>query len=111
MITIFYHHDGDPVSDFEIKEWVYSLLEEHDSVGSVNKVVSNSLPIHAIRLEVARGNLDCDDVKFIFGGREITCNPYGAINRWPNGFADIDTDYCEKILKEASTKRILNRRD
>jgi len=96
MITIIYKKDGDAIADCLAEACVRSL---HDGD---TLVISTENVIHAARaLVVEEGR----EIKFIFDGKEVECNEYGAILDWPVGFCDFNGRWVTRILSEAMAKR------
>lgn len=100
-MKVRYAKDGVVVSDFALTEWINGIVANLD----VDLCVSNSTPIHAIRLAIAEGRIPHDRVIFLFEDLEIAVNEYGAIPNWPIGFADACWDLSTKILQTAQKKR------
>jgi len=101
MITIEYCAEGEPVSDFEYRDWLEKIKNYPDG----HFQVSTTIPIQAVRLAVARGVLPHQGVCFLYESKIIRVNEYGAILDWPPGFADVDTYHAEEILRTAMARR------
>jgi hypothetical protein len=99
MITIVYGMDGRAVSDFDISDWIWDVI--HHCKEDYSLVVSNALPIHMVRLEIVKGNIDPKDITFKYFDQVFQANKYGAIPDWPKGFADREIAVCEDILRTA----------
>ncbi len=102
MITIEYCEDGEAVSDFNVDRWFKSVVnatkDPFESAYRPNDKVSTTPPIDRVRVAIANGELSCEDVNFIFNGKIIKSNEYGALSEWPDGFCDVGLKLIEKIL-------------
>jgi hypothetical protein len=98
--VVDYTRNGTAWSDFGIREQAQALAE---GGGSVSTCTGNL--IHAVRLLIAEGKVDANDIELRFNGSHVICNRYGAIVECPCGFADTDVRICEDILKAAMCKR------
>jgi hypothetical protein len=110
MITIDYCPTGEKVSDFEYKTWLEKVRmasrgERNDEIFSV----ANSVPIKAVQLAIALGDINCCDVRFLFGDKYFSANRFGAIVDWPEGFADVEVKLSEDILRCAMARRKIER--
>lgn len=109
MVTIKYEESGEAVSDFSIEEWLENIEIAVADVGNTiwerNFSVSTSLPIFAVKRAVAQGRISKDAVQFMYQDEIIRINQYGAILKWPSGFADLEAIYCEDILRAGVNTR------
>ena len=107
MFIMEYCAEGEPISDFEAEAWLERVKPDifcsQDKDTSVR--LSTSLPFNLIRREIARGNLDCRDVMFVFNGLNIAVNKHGAIPDSPNGFCEAEVLVCQEILWAAMNAR------
>lgn len=103
MITIEYAENGQPVSDFNYKYWLDNVKANigHDHTF----VVSTSIPIYAVRLSIVLGEIDFNKIVFKYSNEVFQANKYGAIEKWPFGFCDLETRIAEDILRYAMKKR------
>jgi len=107
MITIEYCKEGLAISDFSYSDWVYNVKQTIKDGKDHKFEVSTSIPIAALRLEIALGNIDCESITFCFWGQYFQANKYGAITNWPRGFADVECAIAEDILRVAIKQRRL----
>jgi len=98
MIRIEYCKTGERINDFEVEEWVAGLRDGDYSV-------STSVPIWAVKLAVVSGRLSASNVVFIYKGKEVPINEYGAMLDWPDGMANAEERYSCKIIQLARDKR------
>ena len=107
MITLEYCEDGEPVSDFNYRHWLekFTLTIRAGLDIDANYKVSTSLPIIAVRHEIAKGEIDHQKIIFKFGEHHLRSNEYGVMDNWPEGYCDIDLDLCSKILRLGAKKR------
>ena len=98
MISIEYCAEGEPVSDFNYKDFVKKVF-----TGEIDAYykVSTSIACSVIRLAIARKDwiLTHKDIEFIFNGKTITFNEFGRAKDWPRGFCDADIDVAEELLR------------
>lgn len=102
MITIEYCEEGQSISDFSCSHWLYDLM-----YGPTERTlrVSTSLPIAFVRFAIVCGELNYENITFLYNGHSFQANKYGAIQDWPKGFCDRDVATCEDILRVAMKKR------
>jgi hypothetical protein len=114
-LRIYYQKNGKAVSDFEIEEWFDNLRPWWEKEpkptdnASLNVYVSTSPPIWRVLLAIVEDELDCNEVVFIFEGKELRSDPYGAMKDWPKGFCEAEGG----LIIETSIKGMqkeLNRR-
>jgi len=105
MITIDYCADGEPISDFNYKDWLYGeygvknlLVVCKDKNLHLNFQVSTSLPIHAVRAAIHKGEIDPKDIEFLFENRILKPDKNGRISDWPEGFCDAEINEMERLL-------------
>jgi hypothetical protein len=119
MITIEYGDTGIGryinVNDFNYNEWTTRLKNQIDGIygdikADLHYLVSTSIFITAIRLEIAKGNIDYNKIQFKFGNKIFQANEYGCMLDWPKGFCDKETDLCQQILSTNMEKRKSERR-
>jgi len=103
MITIEYTETGEAISDFNYEHWLNNVKNNLDS-NNVFKV-STSVPVYAVRLAIAKGEIDHTKVKFKYKDRESSVNKYGVVNYWPAGFADVIDILTSKIIETSIIKR------
>jgi hypothetical protein len=108
MVYVEYTIDGEAINDFQAKGWIAHITNVVQSAKGKNDVtykVSTSLPLNLVRLEIAKGTIDCNDIYFLFNGEQVVINQYGCISNWPKGFADIDCDVAEQTITASLKKR------
>lgn len=96
MITIIYHKNGRAVADAGAEKFVRNLKD------STSIMISTENVIHAARALVVEEGLE---VEFIFNGKTVEHNEYGAIHDWPKDFCDFNGNWSFRILDEAMKKR------
>jgi hypothetical protein len=101
MITIEYCEYGRAVSDFDCLDWLDIVKSSTDGYFQV----STSVPISVIRLAIAKGEINYNNVVFIYNNITLNINEYGSIIDCPKGFCDIQIKISEKILTTACYKR------
>lgn len=103
MMKFEYCKEGKAISDFDINDflkYVTDCLNNHRITDMTFKI-STSPPFEAIRLAIVEGKIDFNKIQFLFNGRIITINKYGAITDWPDGFCDLSCIMAENILRGA----------
>jgi hypothetical protein len=105
MLTVEYAEHGHAVSDFDYKRWLDNAKAIIASGKNAKLAVSTAMPIHALRLAIALGEIAPDAVTFEFWGQHIQANTFGALSEWPVGFADRDGAISADILRVATRKR------
>lgn len=97
-MIIEYSPKGVAVSDFELESYVESLgIHAH-------AVVSTENVIWKVKQLIANGQLNHEQVTFVFEGKEIHPNYYGAVLDWPEGFADTQNRIAEDTMLAAYKK-------
>lgn len=107
MVIIEYSKNGHPISDFDLD----NLVEAICNLSNAKLIYSTSNIFFALKLAIVKRQIDCEKIKFEFNGQILNINKYGAIEDWPDGFADIDAKMCEKILMTAIGIRKQERSD
>jgi hypothetical protein len=103
MITIEYAENGQAVSDFNYKDWLDNVKA---NIGRDHTfIVSTSIPIYAVRLAIVLGEIDFNEIVFKYSNEVFQANKYGAIERWPLGFCDLEVNLATDILRYAMKKR------
>lgn len=109
MLFMEYCARGEAISDFDADAWLERTKREIIDLGNIDCedhiYLSTSLPFDLVRREIARGNLDCLDVLFVFNGHNIAVNKYGAVPEWPDGFCDRCVEVAQEILMAAMEQR------
>jgi hypothetical protein len=100
MLEIEYAPDGEAVNDFQ----ALTRAEEMAEAPGRYKVSTSNI-VHALRRMVARCELNDDDICFYWNGRRFDVNRFGAGIGWPNGFADLDLQMAEDILRCAAARK------
>lgn len=96
--------NGHAVADGECQTVVDNIVLQYRDkmVGRIARTYSTSLIFDMLRLEVVRGNIKHTDIIFMFEGKEVVVNEYGAIVDWPRGFCDHHGDVAENIIRLAA---------
>jgi hypothetical protein len=105
MIYLEYTRKGTPISDFEAEGFVNDLIRMHRCGQTIHRLISTSLSFDFLRLFIAAEKIQYFDVIFIYDGKEIHINKYGAIEDWPEGFCGYGSYVAEKILRIAMAKK------
>ena len=101
MITIEYCEDGEPISDFNYEDWItriknyFLYAKEQDWYLKA----STDIAIQALRLEIAKGNINCEDITFAFKDEKFKANKYGVFNKVPDGFCKAHFDLIWQIIR------------
>ena len=105
MITIEYCAEGEPVSDFNYTEWLHKIKNSivYGSLYDITFKVSTSLPINVIRLAIVKGELNYKDITFKYKDKEFQTNQYGVIEKWPNGFCEVNRSIATDLIKTRIT--------
>lgn len=107
MIIIEYCRNGEAISDFNYQDFIKSIKKSISKTHNKREFpeiteglfrVSTSLPISAIKLEIAKGNINHKEIQFKFKDKLFQPNKYGAILDWPDGFCDIEAKIMEENL-------------
>lgn len=101
MITIEYNKKGIAISDHAVNDYILSLSKNEKVVVSTENV------IHAAILLYLDGKID--KPKFMFEGKEVIVNKYGAIHQWPDGFSDFQMNCVTKTLRHQINLQKKNR--
>jgi len=97
--------NGIAIPDGRVKEFLLVLAMGGDAGGGGDAgeiTVSTSNIIHSARLFAVQNKVA---VEFVFEGKTITPNEYGAIHDWPRGFADYQDGVIANILTNAMELR------
>jgi len=103
MITIEYCKEGLAISDFEYQKYVDIIKDYIMHNNDFDLKVSTEVLVNAIRVEIYKGNIDCNDIGFMFEDKILYPDKDGRIQNWPNGFCDINLELIEKLLDERSS--------
>jgi hypothetical protein len=110
MITIEYCKDGEPVSDFNYIEWGEKMLKILKRIGcDIHTKVSTSLPVDYIKLLIARGDIDYNNVIFMFEGEQFKFDEYGNCVDQPSGSYGRDFVVLTELIDRQIKKRKANR--
>jgi hypothetical protein len=105
MVKIEYCKEGESISDFDYDKWIEIVKSAIIKNQDITFKVSTSIPIHAIRLEIIKGNIECNDVVFVYKEEEYHSNEFGEIQNHPNGFAGLHWILCGQIVMAQIYKR------
>jgi len=72
--------------------------------------ISTDNVIWAIKSMVTNQEISYDSFEFRFQGKKVEINKYGAILRWPDGFADFQASLTQKTLRYGAERRQKERR-
>jgi len=97
-MIIEYSRKGIAVSDFELGDYVADI-GLHDHV-----IVSTENVLFKIKELIAKGQLPHDRVVFLYEGKEIHPNKYGATHNTPDGFMDTIGNIAEETMMAAYKK-------
>lgn len=100
-IIILYTKLGNPVSDFELDEFVSKLQSLAD--GQVLKISTENV-IHEIRARIKEGKIASKDVSFIALGTDhkpiyLFPDKDGRLDQWPSGFCDTNENTLFRLIK------------
>lgn len=111
MLKFEYCKEGKAISDFDISDFIKYVMDclNDPIIKDMTFKISTTPPFEAIRLAIVEGKIDFNKIQFLFQGKIITINKYGAIMDWPNGFCDISGITSEKILRGAMNMRNFER--
>lgn len=73
--------------------------------------ISSENLYNRIRVGIVEGEIDCEDVRFVYGDQILRPNRYGAITDWPKGFCDYNIQLVERILLGSFEVRKQERHD
>ncbi len=109
-LVISYMEAGLTIADVKAVKWAEELAEIFNK-GTVSalRVVSNAAMVDAVRLLIAKGVLNHEEVVFRYEGKNIKPNRYGMIVHWPDGFCDSHDNILGDLLT-ASVKTRKTRR-
>lgn len=101
MLITFKERGGMVVADAEAHEVMSDLLYRKEDI-----VVSSDSLILVLRLMIASGSLNKDDVVVMFEGDRVYFDEYGNIEgNWPDGFADTSAFLTRQLFQIQLTKR------
>lgn len=101
MVVEFCNVGGLVVSDAEAHEVMSDLLYRNEDI-----VVSSDSLILVLRLMIASGSLNKDDVVVMFEGDRVYFDDYGNIDgSWPDGFADTSAFLTRQLFQIQLSKR------
>lgn len=111
-LRIIYDAGGLTRADTEIMKWAEQLAENFNQGSRYYECfVANAAMIDAIRLLIARGVLNHEEVSFeyktdlLHEGEVIRPNRYGRLEPWPRGFCDTSIDIISELLMISIKKR------
>lgn len=61
-------------------------------------IVSNSIAIDAIRVEVRRGTYKPDEIDLQFNGQSLKINSTGRLNVWPEDFCETQSTLLSELF-------------
>jgi hypothetical protein len=100
MLTVNYTRDGLPIGDRDAENYARRLISRDVAVN-----VSTANVIQALRCFIAEGDLDCENVRFLFDGQPVMVNRFGACTDWPNGWCDLGVRMAERTMMAAMSKK------
>lgn len=101
MIIEFCDVGGLVVSDAEALEVMRDLMYRKEDI-----VVSSDSLILVLRLMIASGTLNKEDVVVMFEGERVYLDDYGNVEgNWPDGFADTSAFLTRQLFQLQLTKR------
>lgn len=95
VITIEYTPAGPAIPDHQVMTTVEQALATGMPIWT-----STFQVINAARVLIAEG-LSPEAIRFVFRGKQVVCNKYGAILDWPEGFGDHGSEFAERTLRAA----------
>jgi len=106
MITFIYNPTGGrAIPDGQVEnEWNKIMRLKNSGLPLMTEYSTENIFTYA-RFQVVAGHIFDDEIVFVFEGKEIRVNRFGAITEWPNGFCDSVVRMCEDIMTLAMKKR------
>lgn len=107
MLIIEYvnNKNGRTFADYEAmsraKQVVENLRKTNrlvDGADDYTLSVSSENIVYAFRVLVAKGEIDCSQIKFTFEGRNITVGKFGRLSDYPRGFCDTFDNFLTELL-------------
>lgn len=105
MIRITYSKDGKSNPDAK-SEKLALMLHEYKN----NYTTSTNSLITAFRMLIAEGKIPHDEIVFVYEEEELTSNEYGTLNKFPEGFCDVELNLLFRIMN-AQRKRVKEKGD
>lgn len=99
-MIVEYCPKGDPVSDFEVNEYV-ELAIENEHLFPMCKV-STSNAIDTFRLYYMKGKIA--ELSFEYQGQEIAVDHNGRLAEWPKGFCDLQMIQLSQLARNQVEK-------
>lgn len=109
MLTVNYTANGTAFSDFKAREIAADLAAKAgDQDLSVD--VSTENVVYALRLLVARGDIELANVAFLHEGQRVEVNQYGAAVAAPRDFCGVNVMVVHELLEAAMDRRLGGKR-
>lgn len=105
MITFIYNPTGGrAIPDGQVEnEWNKVVRLKDSGLPLMTEYSTENIFSYA-RFQVVSGHIFEDEIKFVFEGKDIHINRFGAITDWPKGFCDSVIRMSEDILMLATKK-------
>ena len=107
-LYVEYCESGQSVNDFHlenelsyIKGFVCDEQKRHSNNADEHIYYSTENIFNRVRLAIVNGEIDPNDIRFVFEENVFSVNKYGAIPNWPKGFCEANIDMAEKIMRKA----------
>ena len=105
MLTIEFNQLGESMPDHMVEDYVLYTMEKYNS-GRITKIsVSQELVVDAFKMLVAEGEIDCNEIQFLYRGEIITVNKYGTIANYPGKFCSTMLDFVTRNLDGARKQK------
>ena len=105
MITLEYDSSFNAIPDGKVEEEFEEIKSCIQCGENYYKIVGNSTLITRVRCGIAEGEINHEAVKFIFNGEKLFPNQYGALDKWPTGYLDLEMNLVERILEAMFQKK------
>ena len=105
MLRVVYCEQGNPYSDFNLLENAQLIIDHyqkkiHQNNRDIIIKVSTSNIIQALRVLVSRGNLQSNEICFMFNEDVITINEHCELTKYPIGFMDWNQIFLREIIEK-----------
>lgn len=89
MLTVIYDPiNGPAFPDLKVMEHASNIIALYkEGTVTVCPVGTDAL-VQAFRVQVARGNINHNELEFQYGGASISVDSCGMLKCWPSGFCD-----------------------
>ncbi len=99
IVTIEYCTEGQSMPDFDFTDFVIMVKRTLAANEYHEFKVSNAVPVLAVLTEIAEGWIDYKRIVFKYYDLVFQANEYGAIQRWPTGWCNLEADFAERRLR------------